>query len=367
MSNQNARSEHYFLRPVAFSASNSQPPKPVKPSKRPRPAPIRTTGIRPTKIRNSEAYIENAKTPVSESSEATISISSSQLSPLSLALDTPRAIITAVPWKLRSRTTASEVATPSSAFSVSSESSESYQLSGFRLSPSPMAMESTSLPPSGRPQKLPFSLSSDSPSPYPYSPLLSAYENRSSPNPHRDLLLPRLDTKTQQHHNGLSTPVSARKMRTPVLKKRMRHRSERGAAAESPVEPSPVTPVGDEVEFPIILDPMTPPVNYTGETISLRLLPISSRESANTTRSRALKRGRASSRQDLTDEVIASPREEPQGDLVFLLPSSVFDPNQGSTASKASGTNELLVPNKRSRRQHNADLNGYERLMGRNW
>jgi hypothetical protein len=337
MNSQDIRSEHYFLRPIGFSTSRAL--------KCPKPAPIKTTHIRAASIRNTTTYIENTTSQASESVN-------SQYSPLSSALSTPRAIITAIPWKLRSRPTTA--ASPSSAFSFSA-TSPSFKQSAFQFSASPM--ESSSLP-SGRVLKSPFSYSG---SPYPYSPPISAYESRLSPNTYRNVS--RIDTNVQC--GSLSTPIG-RNMPTPISNRRTRRNHPQ--PVDSPIDASPITPVADELEYPIILDPVTPK-NYTfGTPITPVTLP-SSKESPRPIRTRtrkdSLKRARAPSRQDLRSQGAASQRitsaphtrleEEPN----FLLPTTVYDPNQTVTASKASEKNEPYLPNKRSRRQHSIDLDGY--------
>jgi hypothetical protein len=219
-------------------------------------------------------------------------------------------------------------------------------------------MESPSLP-SGRVLKSPFSSPS---SPYPYSPLLSAYESRLSPNTYRNI--PRIDTNVQ--YGNLSSPAG-RAMRTPVSVRRSRRNQPLSQPVDSPIEPSPVTPVGIELEFPIILDPMTPPLNYNfGMT---QRLESSSKEAAGSIRTgrgnESLKRTRAPSRQNsrsqesVPQQVTSAPRVPSLGDMMFLLPSTVFDPNQVATASTTSGDNETNLPNKRSRRQRDVDLDEY--------
>ncbi|KAE9971973.1 hypothetical protein EG328_005293 [Venturia inaequalis] len=387
------QSNHDPLRPRTYPASPSSssisPERPLKPRHRHRPTPIRTSNIKPTILRNATAHLGKSGVSVSESAgEDTGTIVPSESpqeayglglvpSPLTSALDTPRAIVTAIPWKLRSRSrvlgVGEEGGTPVSAFSGSSGSelgleSPGYQYSAFRLSPSPVALESAVCL-----SESVFSMEASSACLYAPSPLLSsAWEGRLRPDLQRDLRVPGLSVgvRTEKKQSGLSTPRSVRKTRTPVLNGRRRQKIEKGAVE------SPVTPITDEIEVPMILDPMTPPANYTQGTMSSRLLPQSSRESSSSsavTRSRALKRGRAASRQELRDEVVPShriteaPREEVQGDLVFLLPSSVFDPNQAPAAEEMARPRELAVPSKRSRRQRDTDLDGYERLRGRYW
>lgn len=125
-----------------------------------------------------------------------------------------------------------------------------------------------------------------------------------------------------------------------------------------------------DLEFPVNLDPLTPPVNYYLRTT--QRLPSSANPAPEFmrtgTKNASLKRGRAPSLQDLRSEGVFSqpmtsrPRVLPQVDLNLVLPSTIYNPDQRVSVLRLVENQEIDLPSKRSRTRENVDRDGYSRL-----